>query len=142
MSRTNPAAPHADGKSRGFFTCSYAMRLTRSPGYAFGVKLAAELKIWGPLTTKFLLFHDTVSFRQRDEGIGGHGGLPANKKLYSNVSKATTGLRPAINEFVRGSKGEWVMALDRPQCNGLVVLRRTSTTTAEDTEVIEVFGAR
>jgi hypothetical protein len=90
-------------------------------------QLTAELKVWAPLTKKYLIFHDTTSFAHRDETIAGHGGKPINPELYKRSDKRQVGLRPAISAFLAANNNDWVLTLDRPRNNGLMILTRAPT---------------
>jgi hypothetical protein len=68
------------------------------------------------------VFHDTKSFEFRDEGTDGHGGKPVDGSLYSDVTASTEGLRPAIDEFVRDSGGQWRLVFTTTRSSGFIIL--------------------
>lgn len=70
-------------------------------------QLKKELELHGNRARKYLVFHDTTTFGNRDETMGGPG------------------LWPAIEEFLEKNK-HWEIAEKYENNNGLTVLRRNS----------------
>lgn len=71
-------------------------------------QLRAELTRWGPSASRWIALHDTTTFGTVDESGDGPG------------------LRKAVGEFMEESGGAWRVAVDRPNCNGLMILRRVA----------------
>eukprot|EP00759_Apiculatamorpha_spiralis_P025061 PhF_6_TR28139/c0_g1_i4/m.41671 len=78
-----------------------------------GPLLRKELAKHSRNVRKWILFHDVISFGDRDEAdpAGQRGGY---------------GLRPVIKDFLKESNGEWREEAYFPFSNGLLVLRRAN----------------
>jgi hypothetical protein len=72
-------------------------------------QLKCELKLHADKVKKYIIFHDTVSFRNKNE---------------SGTVGEKNGLYPAIEEFL-SENAHWVVHEVFTNCNGLTVLKRT-----------------
>lgn len=84
-------------------------------------QLNAELRLWAPFVSRYILFHDTETFGNTDEGFGGHGGKPIDESLYDE--RSNQGLMPAIEQYL-ADHPEWVIYEKKNNNNGLTVLIR------------------
>jgi ABC-type transporter Mla maintaining outer membrane lipid asymmetry ATPase subunit MlaF len=76
-------------------------------------QLKIELKLHAHKVKKYLAFHDTISFRTKDE------------PYPHSVAGEKAGLWPAIEEFLE-SHPEWKILLEKRNNNGLTILERTA----------------
>ena len=67
-----------------------------------------ELALHAARVTKWILFHDVISFGHREE----------------SGNKEGRGLHPAIVDFMDANKGVWIEEAYFPFSHGLLVLRR------------------
>lgn len=71
-------------------------------------QLKKELEKHAHKANKFIGFHDTVTFGEKNEG---------------DLETPTRGLNPAINEFLQENP-EWIKCYDYKHNNGLTILKR------------------
>jgi hypothetical protein len=77
-------------------------------------QLKAELERHAKNVKKYLVFHDTTTFENTDEG---------HYYQTPHLDKSKTGLWPAIEEFLN-SNTEWEIAERRTNNNGLTILQK------------------
>jgi hypothetical protein len=87
-------------------------------------QMKMELMLHAEKARKFLIFHDIVSFGNRNEaGMVVQDGWPARVKDYFLNLEDRQGINPAIVEFLRDNR-DWVIEELLTYNNGLLVLRR------------------
>lgn len=79
-------------------------------------QLCLELERHSGKVRKYILLHDTQSFRYRDEG-------DTNESVIIENSNEKKGLQMAITEFLESHR-EWVLHEEYTNNNGLTVLKR------------------
>jgi hypothetical protein len=82
------------------------------------LQLKKELTRHHSKVKKYIIFHDTVSYANVDEGS--HDNMGTLNNVETNLPK---GLWPAIEEFLYHNKN-WVIWEKKPNNNGLTVLKR------------------
>lgn len=80
-------------------------------------QIKTELKLHGNKARKYLIFHDTETFKFREE---------RNPDLYGKSSKDKFGIWPAIEEFLV-ENSHWKIHEVFTNCNGLTVLKRVNS---------------
>eukprot|EP00759_Apiculatamorpha_spiralis_P023230 PhF_6_TR27123/c0_g1_i5/m.39534 len=82
--------------------------------------LEKELKLYPQHVKRYMIFHDSISFRTVDEK---YEGIIENR---TEKTKSWRGLHVAFEDFLRSNRDEWVEAMSYTHNNGLYVLRRRS----------------
>lgn len=77
-------------------------------------QVKTELSLHGNKSRKYLIFHDTVSFRHRNE---------TDPDVYGKSTSDKIGIWPAIDEFL-SQNTHWKIHEIFENCNGLTVLKR------------------
>ena len=83
-------------------------------------QLRQELKVLPRDVSRAIILHDTRTFRNRDEKIGGRGGLGIVPERFAGVENQV-GLQPAVAMFLR-ENSDWLQLEERTNCNGITIL--------------------
>lgn len=99
--------------------------------------LKLELKRYPRFVRKYLVFHDSYSFRTRNEG-------PRNFKPpgWPPGEPIPVGLQVVLREFLEAHKDEWIEEMNNVHNNGFFVIRRRSEPPAAQKWVLDVGYAR
>ncbi len=81
-------------------------------------QLKAELHKHSKNVKKYLIFHDTTTFAEKDEG---------HYYQTPNLDNSKVGLWPAIEEFLEDNK-DWELLERKTNNNGLTILHKKSST--------------
>jgi hypothetical protein len=85
-----------------------------------GQQLRQELKLHANKARKYIIFHDTESFR------------------FHGVREGSEGLWPTVEDFLKENSDKWFLKEHYSNCNGLTILERieSNTNIIKDVEVI------
>lgn len=86
-------------------------------------QLMCELYLHGNKASKYIIFHDTVTYASHDEGKLNHDTLPEELKDYLMKVPPAHGLIPAINKFLV-ENNHWNVKEFYQNNNGLCILER------------------
>ena len=87
-------------------------------------QMKMELMLHADKAKKYLVFHDIVSFGNRNEaGMVAKDGWPSGLRNYFQNLEDREGINPAIVEFLRDNR-QWMIEEMLTYNNGLLVLRK------------------